>query len=148
MSWGGLPGPNRWDPFREFQREVGRLLESIDPRHFRFPRPFPALNLFDDDDRYLLTAELPGMSAENLDLTISGDTLTMRGERSRPLGVADERYRRQERMFGAWSRSLTLPGRVDASRVSADFQDGVLTVALPKMESVPPRQIPVTTGKA
>lgn len=147
MTWGHAPGPNRWDPFREFQREVGRLLESIDPRHFRFPRPYPALNLLDGEDCYVLTAELPGMSAENLDLTISGETLTMRGERSRPEGVLDESYRRQERMFGSWSRSLTLPGRVDAARVSANFQNGVLTVSLPKIESVPPRQIPVTTGK-
>lgn len=144
MEWTGVTG--RFGPFREFEREVGRLLENLGSRPFRFHRPFPPINLYDADDRYLLTAELPGLGSGDVDLSITGETLTMRGERSRPLGVPDELYRRQERLFGSWSRSVTLPSRVDSDRVTAHFQNGVLTVVLPKMETGTPRQIPVTSG--
>src|SRR5437868_6130679 len=93
-----------WDPFRELHREMGRFFESFEPlQNWRVPRPFPAINLYDTDDRYVLTAELPGMASEDLDLTITGETLTLRGERKRPEGIEDESYRRQERQFGRWA---------------------------------------------
>jgi HSP20 family protein len=137
----------RWDPFRDFQREVGRLFETFEPlQPWRAARPFPAVNLYDAKERYILTAELPGMAPEDLDLSITGETLTLRGERRRPEGVADESYRRQERQFGRWSRSVTLPERVDGTKVAAQFAHGILTVTLPKAEEARPRQIVVTTG--
>lgn len=137
--------PRNWDPFRDIQREVGRLLESFEPvPSWRSQRPFPAINLYDDGDRYILTAELPGSEPSSLDLSLTGESLTLRGERTRPEGVAEENYRRQERRFGHWSRSVTLPDRVDGSNVAAEFADGVLTVTLPKAEEAKPRQIVVT----
>jgi HSP20 family protein len=142
-SW---PGPRRWDPFRDLQREVGRLLQTLEPiPSWRSPRPFPAINLYDAGDRYILTADLPGMAPDELDLSLTGETLTLRGERRRPEGVNDESYRRQERPFGRWSRSVTLPERIDAAGVSAQCSQGVLVVHLPKSEDVKPRQIPVTS---
>ena len=123
-------------PFRELQREVGRLLESLDPFQAT-PRVevYPPLNLYDAGDRYILSAQLPGIAPGEIELTITGETLTMRGERKRTDGVRDDSYRRQERPMGRWSRTVTLPDRVDSALVSASFANGILTVNLPKAES-------------
>ena len=138
-----------WDPFREFQREFGRFFETFEPLpNWRLSRPYPAINLYDAKDRYILTAALPGMAVGDLDLSITGETLTLRGERKRPEGVAEESYRRQERQFGRWSRTVTLPERVDVPQVAANFAHGVLTVILPKAEEARPRQINVTATTA
>jgi HSP20 family protein len=144
----GMNWPRRWDPFRELQREVGRLFESLEPQMhtWRVARQFPAINLYDAGDHYVLSAQLPGMTAEELDLSITGETLTMKGERKRPDGVADESYRRQERQFGRWTRTISLPDRVDGSLVSAGFAHGILTVTLPKAESAKPRHITVNAA--
>lgn len=142
-----MSGPNwqrRWDPFRDLQREMGRLFETFEPfQPWRFVRQYPPINLYDAGDRYVLSAQVPGMRPEDLDLSITGETLTMKGERKRLEGVSDESYRRQERQFGRWSRTVSLPDRVDSSQVSASFAKGVLTVTLPKAESARPRHISV-----
>jgi HSP20 family protein len=140
----GINWQRRWDPFRDLQREMGRLFETLEPLALRLVRQYPTINLYDVGDRYLLTAPLPGMAPEDLDLSITGETLTLKGERKRPEGVTDESYRRQERPFARWSRVVTLPDRVDGSQVAASFAQGILTVTLPKAESARPRQITVT----
>ncbi len=145
----GIHWQRRWDPFREFQREVGRFFETFEPlQNWRAPRPFPAINLYDSGEQYLLTAELPGMAPEDLDLSITGATIALRGERKRPEGVSEESYRRQERQFGRWARTVTLPEHIDGGRVSADFAHGILTVSLPKAEETKPRHIAVTSAAA
>jgi HSP20 family protein len=142
MGW-----QRRWDPFHEFQREVGRLFESLEPlQTMRLARQFPPVNLYDAGDRYVLTAPAPGMAPNELELSITGETLTLRGERKRAEGVPDESYRRQERPMGRWTRTVTLPDRVEASQVNASYAQGVLTVTLPKAESARPRQIAVNVG--
>ena len=136
----------RWDPLRDLQREFGRLFETLEPiQAWRAQRHFPAINLYDTGESYVLTAELPGMVAEELDLALTGETLTLRGERKRPVGVPEENFRRQERQFGRWARTITLPERVDGSRVNAGFAHGILTVTLPKAEEAKPRHIAVTS---
>lgn len=143
----GLQWQRRWDPFRDLQREVGRLFESLEPLHnLRLTRQFPPINLYDAGDRYVLSAQLPGISLDDLDLSITGETLTMRGERKRPEGVSDESYRRQERQYGRWTRTLSLPDRVDSLQVTATLSHGLLTITLPKAESAKPRQISVKTA--
>lgn len=143
----GLPWQRRWDPFRELQREVGRILESFDPfQSVRRVQVYPPMNLYDAGDHYLLTAQLPGINPGEIELTITGETLTMRGERKRPEGVKDDQYRRQERPMGRWSRTVTLPNRVDGGGVTASFAHGILTVSLPKAEDARPRHIAVTAG--
>ena len=143
----GLHWQRRWDPFRELQREVGRLFESLDPfQSSRRVEVYPPLNLYDAGDRYVLSAQLPGIAPGEIDLTITGETLTMRGERKRTDGIKDDSYRRQERPMGRWSRTVTLPDRVDSAQVSASFANGILTVSLPKAESAKPRHIAVTQG--
>ncbi|MGE3819067.1 MAG: Hsp20/alpha crystallin family protein [Isosphaeraceae bacterium] len=139
MTW-----TRRWDPFRELQREMGRLFDSFDPSTGRSAAwQFPPVNVYDVGDHYVLTVPLPGTSPDDFELTITGETLTLRGERKRPEGVADESYRRQERFFGRWSRTLTLPDRIESPQVAASYAQGILTVTLPKAESARPRQISV-----
>ncbi len=143
----GLHPQRRWDPFRDLQREVGRLFESLEPlQTWRLVRQYPPLNLYDTADRYVLTVQLPGMEPADLDLAITGETLTLRGERKRPDGVSDESYRRQERPFVRWTRTITLPERVESEKVSAVFAKGILTVTIPKAEGAKPRQIPVASS--
>ncbi|HEV3166779.1 MAG TPA: Hsp20/alpha crystallin family protein [Isosphaeraceae bacterium] len=132
----------QWDSLRDLEREVGNILGHFEPlRNLRFSRPFPSINLYDAGDRFLLTAELPGMEVNQFDLSITGDSLILKGERARSEGVPDDDYRRQERPCGRWSRSITLPGRVAPAQVTAEFSNGVLTVSLPKAEESRPRQI-------
>jgi HSP20 family protein len=143
----GLNWQRRWDPFRDLQREVGRLFETLEPlQHWRLTRQYPAINLYDAGDHYVLAAQLPGMTPEEVDLSITGETLTIKGDRKRPEGVSDESYRRQERVFGRWTRTILLPDRVDGASVSATFAHGILTVTLPKAESARPRQIVVSAA--
>jgi HSP20 family protein len=137
----GIPWQGRWDSLREFQREVGRIFEPS--AAWRLPRPFPSIALADAGEHYLLCVLLPGMSAEEVELSIAGEILNLRGERRRSEGVPDENYRRQERPFGRWARSISLPDRVDADAASAQFVEGVLTVTLPKLHSTKPRRIAV-----
>ncbi len=138
--------PQGWNDFHNLEREVDRLLQSI-RLPFRIQRQFPAINLYELQDEYLLVAALPGTAAEELDLTVGGGLLTLTGERTGPANVAPERFRRQERSRGKWRRSFSLPDRVLTENVSAEFADGLLKVHLPKAGELQPRQIPVSGAK-
>ena len=81
----GTQWQGRWDPLRELQREVGRLFDTLDPfQSLRSVRQYPPVNVYDAGEGYILSAQLPGVAAEEVELTITGETLTMRGERKRP----------------------------------------------------------------
>ena len=112
----------RGGPFQERQRGMGRLFENIDPmRSSRQVHRYPPLNLYDAGDRYILSVQLPGMAPSEIDLTITGETLTLRGERKGAEGVKEDSYRRQERPMGRWSRTITVPDRVESTQVGASF---------------------------
>lgn len=143
----GMGWQRRWGLLSEFQREMRRLFEHLEPlQTMRVARQFPLVNLYDAGDRYVLTVPVPGTAPEELDLSITGETLTLRGDRKRPEDVADESYRRPERPFGRWTRTVTLPDRVDSTAVSDSYTLGVLNVTIPKAESARPRQIAVSAG--
>ena len=112
----------------------------------RLGRQYPAVNLYEFEEEFLLTAEIPGTRTEDLDLTIAGGILTIKGKRSDPEEIPDDRFRRQERFLGSWQRSLSIPDRVREDELSAEFNDGVLKIHLPKAEELKPRQIPVAEG--
>lgn len=104
----------------------------------------PPVDIYETPDRQVvLKAELPGLKREDIDLTVENTTLTIRGERKRDEGIADERYHRIERAYGSFTRSFTLPATIDGAKVHADYRDGVLTVTLPTREEARPRQIHV-----
>jgi HSP20 family protein len=145
FRWG-----HAWDPFHDLEREVDRLLAgvSLSFQGLRFGRQYPAVNVYDLDSELLITAEIPGVKAEDLELTVADGVLTLRGKRSGPEGVPDERYRRQERPRGVWQRSLSLPERIQEEQMTAEFTNGILKIHLPKAPTAQPRQIPITEGNS
>lgn len=103
----------------------------------------PVLDLYQDQDRVVLRAELPGLRREDIHVSLHEDVLTLSGERRQEKSADERGSLRNERFFGRFERRLTLPVRVDATRVSAQYEDGILTVTLPKAEEAKPRQIEV-----
>jgi HSP20 family protein len=103
----------------------------------------PALDLYQNTDNIVAVVELPGMRKEDIEISLHDGTLTIGGERKRE-GGANGKAERTERYLGTFRRSITLPTRVDASKVNAAYRDGILTVTLPKAEEVRPKQIQVS----
>ncbi len=133
-----------FDPFEEMRRlqdEVNRVVASA------WPAPtagFPALNAYAGEDGVVLTAELPGVEAGDLDVAVFQDTLTLRGRRE-PAAADATAYHRRERRHGAFTRTITLPFRVDPERVEAELQHGVLRLTLHRSAEDKPRRIAVKT---
>ena len=123
----------RIDPFAEF----ARLLADTDGW-------VPPVDIYETEGHDLvLKAELPDMAREDIELTVERNVLTLKGTRKRPADVKEEQIRRIERRYGSFSRSFTLPPTVDATKVTADYKNGVLTVKLPFREEAKPRTINV-----
>lgn len=137
-----------WSTLHDLERELDRMLDSIKLPfpHLRVERQYPPVNLYDLLEEYMVVAELPGVNPDELDLTVTGGLLTLRGERRGPEGVGDDRFRRSERLRGTWKRQFPLPERVDEERVSAEFNHGVLKIHLPKFPTLKSRQIPISDG--
>lgn len=133
-----------WNPLQQFQEEMNRLFDRWGSGNaFSGTAGFPALNVWEDGDTVHVEAELPGLDLKDVEIYVSGgNQLTLKGERKANLpdkGV----WHRQERVFGSFTRSLTLPFPVDADKVDARLENGVLHVQLTKHESARPRRIPV-----
>jgi len=104
----------------------------------------PPVDVYENDQHeVVLSAELPGVRREDLDIRVENNTLTLRGERKREQETSKENYHRVERSYGTFSRSFTLPSTVNTEKVNAEFKDGVLKVTLPAREDAKPRQIQV-----
>jgi HSP20 family protein len=105
---------------------------------------WPALDLYQSNDNVIAVVELPGMHKEDIEISLHDSTLTISGERKRESSSTGENAERTERYIGTFRRSVALPTRVDAGKVSATYRDGILTVTLPKAEEVKPKQIQVS----
>lgn len=131
---------------REPQDEFDRLFTQM-TRAFQGAaanrRSFPRLNAWRNDDGLLLTAEIPGLDAEKLEVTVSGNRVTLAGEVPCRAAAEDETYHRSERFAGRFSRELELDYRIDAGHVQADCRDGVLSVFLPRLAEDKPKRIAV-----
>jgi HSP20 family protein len=103
----------------------------------------PAVDIRETDDSYLVYAELPGLTKEDIEITLEENILKLSGERRFEKDVEEEQYHRIERTYGTFTRAFSLPSRVDAGNVKAAFQDGVLTITVPKMEEAKPRKIDI-----
>jgi HSP20 family protein len=104
----------------------------------------PPVDIYETEQHDLVVkAELPDMAREDIEVTVENDTLSLRGTRKLPEGVKEEQIRRIERSYGVFNRSFTLPNTVDATKVSAEYKNGVLTVKLPYREEAKPRTINV-----
>jgi HSP20 family protein len=139
---------NRWYPFYDVSKtldEMDRFFDAVDrPLGLRsVPRgTFPAVNVYDKGDKTVLFAEMPGIDPDKLELTVLGDTVTLKGERPNESSDAD-RYYRRERVFGEFSRTLTLPDAVDPESVEAKYNNGVLRVSLSKAEAAKAKKIQI-----
>jgi HSP20 family protein len=101
----------------------------------------PPIDVHETADELVVTAALPGMKAEDVEITMTGQTLTLRGEFKADEEITKDQYLYRERRFGSFSRTLQLPVRVQGDKAKASFTDGVLTLSIPKAEEVKPRQI-------
>lgn len=146
----GWLSPGEWRPLETLQREIDRLFEDFGRPSWRWPlrrrtfgvEPFwrgevsfgtlPAVDVGEDDKAYEITAELPGMEEKDIALTVSGDMLSITGEKSDEKEEKKKDYYLSERRYGSFERSFRLPEGVDADKIEATFKKGVLTVTLPK----------------
>jgi HSP20 family protein len=137
----------RWDPFREMarmQNEINRLFDDRAIRQEDLTAGFwPPVDVYQDHEQIVLTCELPGMDAKEVDLQVENGVLTIRGERKLEREDKKDNYVRVERWYGTFNRAFTLPTTVDADKVKAEFKNGVLRVTLPRKEETKPKQIKV-----
>ena len=103
----------------------------------------PAIDLYQTDDEVVVKAALPGLKADDVQITVTNDVLTLRGEFNWESGHKEATYHIREQRFGSFERSVALPIDVQTDKAQADFQNGVLTITLPKAESVKPRSISI-----
>jgi len=144
-----LPAEREWMSFDSLRREIDRLFEDFRPFGWRLParRPMgrldlakgssdwsvsPAFDLFENEQAFEITAELPGIDEKNIDIKLSNHLLTIRGEKSDAREEGDRDYYLSERRFGSFQRTFQIPEGVDADKIEASFSKGVLTVQLPK----------------
>jgi len=143
----------RWEPVGDLQQEMTRLRREMDRLFGRWGLTgenwpglaisYPAVNLHEDDDFIYAEAELPGQKLEDLDITVTGENrLTIKGERAEPQCENTE-WHRQERGFGPIERTIELPVSVDADKVEARLENGVLTIQMAKSPEAKPKRIPV-----
>lgn len=154
----------RWDPFESLRSEMDRMFEDFFPMSWNrqrsqrspaesFPRfeprsIAPAMEMVETDSGYQITAELPGMDVSDVELTVSHGVLTIGGEKKEEKSDRKSGYVMSERRYGSFRRSFRLPDDVDQDAVSADFRNGVLTLSLPRSETVKAqeRQIEIKNG--
>jgi len=138
--------PTVWHEVDRLQSEMSRLFEAYYPDRRRSAPAYPALNVWTNEEGLNVTAEVPGVSPDDIEISVVGDTLTLSGTRKPEELDENTRYHRQERGYGDFTRSLQLPFQVDVNKVEATFRNGVLMVAMPRAEEDKPRKITVKSA--
>jgi HSP20 family protein len=138
----------RWDPLQELVALSNRLNSTVnDPYISRTEDSFgawaPPVDIFESQDHLVLRAEVPGVQMADMDVQIENGVLTLHGERKQEADVREENAHRIERIYGAFTRSFSLPTTVDAANVTATYKDGVLEVSVPKAETAKPKKIEI-----
>ncbi|HSV86824.1 MAG TPA: Hsp20/alpha crystallin family protein [Levilinea sp.] len=124
------------------QRDMNRILSSYQRGVHSVPG-FPAVNIWTGEEGAVLTAEVPGVAPEDLEISVVGDTLTLQGERKRPEIDENAKFHRQERGYGRFSRTVQLPFPVEVESAEAHVQSGVLKMSLPRAEADKPKRVSV-----
>jgi HSP20 family protein len=143
-----------WQPFREvsrLRREMDLLWEDFFGSRRRGLRPMemefaPAVDVKETADKVELKAEIPGMDAKDIKISVVGEVLTIKGDKKSEREEKEENYHLVERSYGSFSRSLPLPAAVDTDKIEAQYDKGVLTVTCPKKEEVKPKAIEIKTA--
>lgn len=126
----------RWDPFREMAPLLGRAEREW----------VPAFEVRENKDAYVFTADLPGVKAEDLDVSLTGNRLSVSGKRESQKETKEDRYYAFERAYGTFTRTFTLPEGIDAAHVGSELKDGVLTLVVPKLPEAQAKKIPVAAS--
>jgi HSP20 family protein len=124
----------------QLQREMNRLFSSMGQKS---PQEYPAVNIWEKDGKAVVTAELPGIDPEKLDISVSGETVTIAGAALQETFVEDEIYLRQERGIGNFKRNIQLPFQIDAQAVEARYEKGILMITLPRAKEDLPKKIKI-----
>ena len=142
----------RWDPFRNMttlQDRINRVFDEAVNRSKDYDDEVskcdwrPIVDIYDTEKAIIINAELPGVSKDNITLDVKENILILKGERKSEEEVKKENYYRMERCFGTFERAFTLPSTVDPAKISANFKDGILRIAIPKPEEKRPKQISI-----
>jgi HSP20 family protein len=142
----------QWNPLREMVSLRERMNRLFDDSWFRtdgygddvaMGMWSPAVDMFEKDDHLVIKAELPGMEKKDINLDLKDGVLTLRGERKHENQVQDENFYRREMSYGKFVRTFSLPSDVDPEKIKAEFQNGLLTIEVPKPEQHKPKQITV-----
>jgi len=148
--------PVPWRPFQELDEMEQRLDEAFGHPFLpamwrRLPRAVtewaPAIEVFEKEDKFVVKAEVPGIKEEDIDISVIGDTLTIKGEKKAETETKEEDYYCCERSYGSFFRSIALPSNVDINKIEADCEDGVLEISLPKTAEVKPKKVTVSARK-
>jgi HSP20 family protein len=142
----------RWRPFRDvisIQDEMNRLFDDFFGRPITRPEWAevawcPCVDVSETKDDVIINTEIPGMSKDDVKVSVQDNILTLSGEKKQEKEEKDANYHRVERSYGSFSRSFTLPTTVQPDKVKAAYRDGILRITLPKSEEVKPKQIPIT----
>ena len=138
----------RWDHLQELVAMSNRLNRTLeDPYTPRTEDAFgtwaPPVDIFETHDRVILRAEIPGVQKEDMDVRIENGVLTLHGERKQDAEIREDTAHRVERIYGAFTRSFTLPTTVDAAKITATYKDGILEVSVPKAEAAKPTTVEI-----
>ena len=139
--WGGF------DELDRMRRDMDRLLAGVTgwPSKETVAGVFPLTNVTEDDHNYYVRAELPGMAADEIDISVTGDSLSISGERQIRAQKEEAKYHRREREAGKFSRIIGLPGLIDTEKVEASLENGILSIAISKAEIAKPKQISISS---
>ncbi len=141
----------RWDPFQEMlnlRRTVDRLFDNASPDH-DWDQPTMwglAVDMVENKDDFVVKASVPGIDPGDLDVSYSDGTLTIKGEIKEEHETKEDRYHLRERRYGSFMRTIALPTGIKGDAIEASYQNGVLTLRLPKAEEVKPKRITVKVG--
>jgi HSP20 family protein len=132
----------------KLHRDVNRLFyDSFSQAGGRVgPTSYPVMNVWSNEDGAVVTAELPGVEAEDIDISVVGDTLTLSGSRPADELEDGEKFHRRERSYGKFNRSFKLPFRIETDQIEASFDKGVLHISVPRSEADKPKKISVKSA--
>lgn len=135
--------PSIWREMDQLQREMNRLFEASGGKRVLGSPKYPAINLWANEESQFISAEMPGIKADDININVTADTLTISGSRVHDEVGENTRYHRQERGYGPFTRTIQLPFMIDTSSVAANFKNGVLDIKLQRAESDKPKKIAV-----
>ena len=141
---------SRFGGLSQLHNEINRLFDTMggyDGEGTPASDWIPAVDVIEEDQRYVVHADVPGVDPENIEITLENSVLTIRGHREAVKEEEQKGFRRVERSYGTFFRRFTLPDTADAEKISAESRNGVLEVVIPKQEKIQPRRISVKGGK-